>query len=133
MSPAERVAALYDADSPRTFREDVEAHMLTGYVFATPEAFLMGRAIDSGATPEAIADPWHAFPRDAQDTWLIYAYADRFGNSPWGLVKKVLCWMPYPLKNVAWSRKRDGRLRFFDIQKLNERTHEILPPQSHRH
>lgn len=129
MTPAERVAALYDADNPRTFREDLEAHMLTGYVFATPEVFLMGRAIDSSAAPEDIADPWHAFPRNAQDTWLIYAYADHAGNSPWGLVKKVLCWMPYPLKKAAWARKRDKRLRYFDTEKLNERTHEKLRPQ----
>jgi hypothetical protein len=127
MTPAERIHALY-SDSERTFRGDLEQHLLNGYVFSTPEFFLMGRAVDSTAGIEAINDPSIVFPRDRQDCWLVYAYADIMGNSPRGLVKNVLTMMPYPLPLVAWQRKRHDRLRYFKTKHLQLWTQKLFDP-----
>lgn len=119
-APAQRVFDLYVPDSPRTFREDLEAHMFTGYVFSTPEMFLMGRAVRSTADPQDISNPWKYFPRDEQDCWLVHAYADLGGNSRWGLVKKLLRWMPYELPLIAWGRSRDNVIRVFPLRKFQQ-------------
>lgn len=126
MTPAEQIAALYDTDSPRTFREDLEAHMLCGYVFATPDYMLMGRAVDSSADPEEIRNPWHVFPRDRQDCWLIYAFASVVPGM--GLVKTCLTHLPYPLPLVSWERKRDQQLSFYQLDHENLR---LLPSRRH--
>ena len=119
MTPAQKVFALYDPDSPRTFAEDMQAHLLNGYVFSTPELVVMARAVDSLSDQERIEDPWHHFRREVADAWLIYAFAYTGPRlSPSGLVKKLLRHMPYPLGLVCWRRKRHDRLRFYRISKL---------------
>lgn len=118
-TPAQLIRALYDADSPRTFAEDMEAHLLNGYVFSTPEIMLMARAVDSTADPNDINDPWHKFPRETADAWYIYAFAYTGTRlTAQGLVKKLLRYMPYALPLACWGRKRDSRIRFYSITKL---------------
>lgn len=112
-NPALEVYRLYDEHSPRTFREDVEAHLLHGYVFSTPQLFLMGRPVCSWAEPQEINNVWIEFPKERADTWYIYALACAVPTGAVGLVKKTIAHMPYPLPYVAWERKRDRRLRFF--------------------
>lgn len=76
MTPVEQASELYARfPQPRTFREDLEAHLLHGYVFSTPDCFLMARPVSSHATAEAISDPWHRFEPHEQDTWLIWIAA----------------------------------------------------------
>lgn len=127
MTPAERIHALY-SDTERSFRGDLEQHLLNGYVFSTPEFFLMGRPVDSKASMEEINDPSVVFPRDRQDCWVVYAYADIMGNSVRGLVKNVLTMMPYPLPLVCWQRKRHDRLRFYETRKLISWTNTTSVP-----
>jgi|LakMenE18May11ns_1017448.scaffolds.fasta_scaffold9940770_5 hypothetical protein len=119
-APAKQIYDLYDVDSPRTFGEDLQAYLLNGYVFATPTEMLMARPVPSGAEPAMINNPWQVFPVERCDTWYIYAYAQTGKTSPLGLVKKLLRYQPFPLRLVAWERKRDGRLRFYSITKLLE-------------
>ena len=108
-SPVKEIRELYERfPQPRTFEEDVAAHFVTGYLIATPEAFIMGRAIRKDANPALIADPWHSF--DNPDTWLVWAAA---GAS----VKTFLTFMPYPLTWIAWAR-RDRPLKFYQLSKL---------------
>jgi hypothetical protein len=46
MTPIEQAAAVYEREHcPRTLREDLELHLLNGYVFSTPTCFLMGRPV----------------------------------------------------------------------------------------
>lgn len=116
--PLQNLAALYDASSPRTFEQDMATHLRQGYVLSTPDEIILFRPVNSKADPQTINDPACHFRREDCDCWYIYGYADRSGNSCLGLVKKVLRWMPYPLPLVAWERKRDNRLRFYSIEKL---------------
>ena len=110
MHPFDQIAALYKRyPQPRTFEEDLTAHISTGYVHITPDTFLMGRGINRQAPPDLIANPWHTFPIDQQDTWLVFAYS--------GYSRNFLAFLPYPLKWVAWQRR--GRpLRFHELSKI---------------
>ena len=80
MTPAEQAAAVYERETcARSFREDIEAHLLNGYVFSTPTMFIMGRAVDRLAPRELIVDPWHTFPEADRNAWLIYLAAGNVG------------------------------------------------------
>ena len=90
MLPFDQIAALYDRyPQPRTFDEDIAAHISTGCVISTQEFFIMGRGISKNAPPRLTSDPWHAFSRGEQDTWLVFAYA--------GYSRNFLAFVPYPL------------------------------------
>lgn len=113
-----KIIALYNENSPRTFSEDLQAHLVNGFVFSTPEMFLMFRPVRSTADPAEINDPRHHFKRSECDSWYIYAYATARKTSPQSLVKKLLRYQPYALPLVAWEKARDQRLRFHSIKKL---------------
>ncbi len=112
MTPVEIAADLYrKIPFDRTFREDMEAYLIKGYVFNTPELFLMARPVSSLAPIEEIADPYRAFNRGEQDTWLVYLCAGSMVS-----VKKYLTDPPYALPKVAWARHH--RLRFYRTDSL---------------
>lgn len=112
MTPFDQVAELYERyPQPRTFDEDICAHISTGYVVSTPEFFLMGRGVCRNAHLNAISDPRISFPRDQQDTWLVYAFA--------GSSRNFLSFVPYPLTWAAWQR-RGKPLRFHDFNALTK-------------
>lgn len=108
MKPFDVIAELYEVyDVGRTFDEDIAAHISNGYVFSTPEFFLMGRPVDRFADMKSIDDPWYPFPMERQNTWLVYAFAGHSQN--------LLTFMPYPLTWLAWQR-RGNPLRIYDLQ-----------------
>ena len=108
MTPVERAKSI----RPDTFREELEAHLLHGFVLSTPTAFVMGRPIRADSPHELQADPWHVFKEP--DCWLVWLAAGDLA-SIWHLV-------PYPLPWLAWAR-REGALRFYPFaavaKKLN--------------
>jgi hypothetical protein len=94
MSPYERIKQLYD-DKPEqdSFDHYVAMHMRTGFVFSTPEFFIMG-------TPR-IKDSLQGDCHDASqppDTWFIFAMA--------GDTSKAWSILPYELPYIAWERDR---------------------------
>lgn len=98
MTPVEQAAAVYDReDCRRTFREDLELHLLHGYVFSTPTLFMMGRPVNKDAPREWIVDPSHEFAADDWNCWLLYLAAGRISDF-WR-------YEPFPLDFVAWERK----------------------------
>lgn len=112
MKPFDQVSDLYGQyECARTFDEDICAHLETGYVVATPEYFLMGRAVDRWADPELITNPWHAFPADQQNAWLCYAFA--------GDMRRLFDAIP-PLPWAGWQR-RGGGLRFYPFEIVRDR------------
>jgi hypothetical protein len=117
MTPIEKCKMLYTADSPRTFEEDMLAHLSHGYFFSTPEYLLMGRPVWSQATQEQINDVWCAFPPELHDAWYVYAFALAQDEGLQGLVKKLLRHIPYYLPLVAWERSGHP-LTFFSTDKL---------------
>lgn len=102
MTPVEQAAAVYNTEPcARSFREDLEAHLLHGYVFSTPEFFAMGRAVDSHARAGLIVNPWVKF--DTSDAWMIYLVA--------GDTAKAIEALPYDLPLICWERSNS--LRFW--------------------
>lgn len=73
MTPVEQAALVYSREwCASTFREDLEAHLITGYVHSTPEAFVMVRPVSSTADESLILDPWHRFEREECDACPIW-------------------------------------------------------------
>lgn len=106
MTPVEQAAAVYEREwCAGSFREDLEAHLLHGYVHSTPQAFVMARPVDSRAEEALILDPWHAFPRAQQDAWLIWLAA--------GDLAPFLRLFPYELPRLGWQKR--NRLRWHEL------------------
>jgi hypothetical protein len=117
MTPIEKCKMLYTADSPRTFEEDMLAHLSHGYFFSTPEYLLMGRPVCSEAPQEMINDVWCSFERKDWDAWYVYAFALAHDQGLQGLVKKLLRHIPFYLPLIAWERS-GYPLTFFSTDKL---------------
>lgn len=98
MTPVEQAAAVYEREPcARSFREDLELHLLGGYVFSTPAMFIMGRAVNQHAPQLLITDPAHIFPDAEHDAWLVYLAA--------GSVSEFFQFCPKWLDFVMWERK----------------------------
>lgn len=98
MTPVERAAAVYQReDCARTFREDLEAHLLNGYVLSTPTAFVMARPVRHDAPREELVNPWHVFPRGEWDAWMVYLAA--------GDLAEFWRCEPFPLAHVIYERQ----------------------------
>lgn len=109
MSPYELAREVYRHEaSARTFEEDVALHFRFGYVFSTPDAFIMGRPIQHDAPHEEIILPWVTFPDP--DCWLVWLAA-----GPKAL-EIFLRHEPFPCPYFAWER--DNRLRFYTRSQL---------------
>jgi hypothetical protein len=117
VTPLDKVRGLYTAQSPRTFAEDLTAHMQHGYVFSTPEYLMMARPVWTQMTQEAINDVWCNPPQPLWNAWYIYAFALREDQGLQGLVKNLLTHMPFYLPLVAWERTGHA-LTFFSTDKL---------------
>lgn len=81
--------------------------MLNGYVFCTPETFVMGRVVQHDAPAELIVDPWHRF--ESGDCWMVYLAAGC-------ILRDAVGMMPFPLPWLAWER--ENRLRVWRIEKV---------------
>lgn len=106
MTAAETVRGLYQ--SAEAFRDDLAAHLVNGYVFSTPEDFVMARPVNLSAPHVAIVNPWHSFEHEDPNAWLVYAAA--------GSRQNVLAFLPYPLEYLAWHR-RGGPLRVYKLDR----------------
>jgi len=106
MTPVERAAQVYQREEcASTFQRDLEAHLLNGYVFSTPQAFAMGRAVNSKADEALILDPWHSFKSEDCDAWLIWLAA---GDLP-----SLLHCFPHPLPLIGYQMRNILRFRGF--------------------
>jgi len=118
LSPIERMAAVYLNEPCRnTFQDDLAAHLIGGYVFSTPDLFVMGRAVNSKATYEEITDPNFCFEREDCNAWWVHAGAVRGtdNNLRKAIYENVLSdflrFEPHPLPLIGFER--DNRPRFY--------------------
>jgi hypothetical protein len=82
-------------------------HLVRGYVWATPEVFMVAReeCYDPGA------DEFVVGPRNC---WFVELAAGTAGLP----VREFMRVAPHPLPYVAWCRRNDGRLRKFSWERL---------------
>lgn len=110
MTPAQKAANLYKQEEcPRSFREDLEAHLIGGYVFSTPDFFAMGRPVCSTADHADIINPWRTFPEASWDCWFVYLVA--------GDMRKAWQTFPFPLEKIAFEKR--NKLRYYRFQILD--------------
>lgn len=117
MTPLDKVRSLYTEDSPRTFEEDMTAHIASGYFFATPEYVLMARPVWSKAPQHVINNVWNAFPPHLWDAWYVYAFAVANDRGLCDVLTKLLRHIPFFLPLLAWERSGQS-LEFFPTTKL---------------
>lgn len=120
------MSALYDSlealylktGAEEPFANYVLHHARHGFVYATPDFFVMGRPVNRKAAPELIRDATHAFPREECDAWFIHAAA---GNMP-----KMWSITPWPLGWIGWTRLHDplSELQFTPTETLKR----LCPP-----
>jgi hypothetical protein len=108
MSPIEQAMAVYQKEAcARTFDEDLHLHLEHGFVFSTPEFFIMGRPVKSTEEPKYIVNPVIYFTDDC-DCWHIYLMA--------GDCSKAWDIMPYPLPLFSFERRNE--LRFYPMERI---------------
>lgn len=92
MTPAEKARGICER-AGYGFRATLEAFLLNGYVFSTPELFAMARPVPYGI--ESI-EPHEWWPRASCDAWFIWCGV--------GDARHLLKLMPFPLPWLGWNR-----------------------------
>jgi hypothetical protein len=105
MTPVQRAAAVYDREPcARSFKEDLEAHLIYGLVVSTPDLFLMARPVSHDAPRYEIVNPWcNVWDSGEPDCWHLYLYA--------GDMLSAFQQATYELPYVSFERK--NRLRVY--------------------
>lgn len=104
----------------RPFGLYVEWHLQAGFVAATDDFFVMGRAVNSKAQSWRIQESMQVWPRHAQDCWYIFAMC--------GDIAKVWQALPYELPLIAFNRHQQKELRFVSLDRLRSRC--VLDPST---
>jgi len=106
MRPVQEAAAVYEREAcARSFKEDLEAHLLNGIVVSTPDLFLMARPVCHAATREEIVNPWCNSFRHL-DMWHLYLYA--------GDMMSAFKQAPHKLPLVSWEKRNGLRVYSWD-------------------
>ncbi len=87
-------------------------HKAHGFLFATPDFYVMGRPVRKYAPIEQILDVTHRFDVATCDTWFVFLLT--------GDVRKAWAILPWELPWMCWVRDNDPtqELRFFETRRL---------------
>ena len=113
MTPIEQAHALHTSEhGPRSFRCDLEAHLLHGIVFSTPTAFIMARYVSRSWPDSSIINPWLNDATCSQlDTLHVYLAAG-----------DITEFFTFPHNSCKWiSFERKNVLKFYRYDTLKRR------------
>lgn len=114
MTPAEQAAAVYHREEcPRSFRQDLEAHLVNprAVVIATGRLFCMARPVSRDWDQLAITDPNFNSLTCAPDCWHVYLGAGDISE-----------FFTFPHDFLPWvSFERGNRLRIHRYDTLRRR------------
>lgn len=113
MKPVREAAAVYQREPcVRTFREDLEAHLLHGLVYSTSTCFVMARYVSRSWPDSTIVNPWLNDPTCSQlDTLHVYLAAGDLAEL-----------FDFPCQPVVWiSFERRNILRYYSHISLKRR------------
>ena len=97
MSPYELMLEFYGRHAPAVdFRTHVEWHFKHGFVYSTPDYFVMGRPVNHEASAEEITNPEKRWKEEECDCWYVHAMC--------GCVWKAFQIMPWRMPWIAWER-----------------------------
>jgi len=98
-TPFQQAAEAFLAEPhARSLTEDLEAHLINGFVFSRPDYFVMGRPVIRTAPEAQIVDPWHRFPSGQCDCWHVYLMAGNMAKA-WEILPWAMPWMSFERKN----------------------------------
>jgi hypothetical protein len=108
LTPVERAKELLGS----TFREDLEAHLLNGYVISTPETFAMGRPCPKGAE---VFGPWRQWPAESCDSIFVWCAVGELSALA-ALVPAEFVWLGWvrlgrEWPEIHWMETADFRKR----------------------
>ncbi len=102
--------AVYDKEPcTRSFEEDVCSHLEHGFLYSSPELFIMARPVDRYASEEFILNPDYTFIKP--NCWLVWLCAGRIPRI-WHALSLTGLHLPF----VGFQRS--NRLRYYEFTKL---------------
>lgn len=111
MKAIQTAASIYKTEPcARSFREDLEAHLLHGFVYSESDAFVMGRYVNRAWDEEDIKNPWSNPPGEL-DCLMVYLAA--------GDVGKIFTYPHIQCKWIAFERK--NVLKFYCYDTIRHR------------
>lgn len=127
MTPIDRIREFYQLHpQEQPFEWYLNWHLADGFVFSTPEFFIMGRPIkmypDEEATIHGI-DNFAIWDRSEHNCWYVHAMSGNIAK----------CWdiLPYPLGFIAFERTRNGKreLTIMPTERIRRLTHDFFEQQ----
>lgn len=120
LSPAFRAAMEYQIiPGEYTFFDAVEAHLVNGYVVASPEMFILARPVERSASEELLLNPCYRF--ESPDAWFIYLAAGQLKYA-WKFYPKAYEW-------VGWQRR--GKVcRFYEMNQIKRKSYYGIETKS---
>ena len=96
-------------NGPRSFKQDLEAHLIHGIVFSTPTAFVMARYVSRSWPDHSIINPWLNDATCSQlDTLHVYLAAGDLTE-----------FFTFPHISCKWvSFERKNNLKFYSYARL---------------
>ncbi len=121
MTPVEIAKTLHiREDGPRSFLEDLEAHLIHGLVMSTPTAFIMARYVCRDWPGESIINPWVNDPGSSHiDTLHIYLAA--------GDISEFFTFPHRPCRWISFERRNILRFHSYDTLKRRCTTNSTAP------
>ena len=114
MSPIDKIQHTF-AQKGVDFPSILEMHYAHGFVYSTPEFFVMGRPVDSKESYNLIREPTYTFDDYRQDAWWIYGMAGQTDKA-WNI-------LPYHLPLIGFERF-DEIPSFYAISTLRRLTNK---------
>ncbi len=82
------------------------AHLRNNYLFSSPDALVMGRAVNHTAALAVLRNPEWQFPREQQTAWWL-----QWAEGDW---RSLVRHFPYPLPFIVYERRGRLRIRAWD-------------------
>jgi hypothetical protein len=112
MTPWQRAKHWWDNHSTQDFWEAVGEHLSSGYVWNSPECFMLAKACR-----------WNSEEQDFEsgepNTWFVTLAAGTAGTS---CVRECLRVAPHPQTYVAWCRRGSFEPRVYSMKQLIQKT-----------
>lgn len=89
----------FNENGPRSFREDLEAHLMHGFVYSTPSAFVMARMVSRDWPACDIINPWKndlTCPPDCLHIYLAAGDIQEF----WTFPHPHAVWVSFERRNI---------------------------------
>lgn len=99
----------------RIFEDDLDLHLLNGWVYSSPKLFAMGRPVDIHANKNDILDPAVHFPEHSWNCWHCALFA--------GDLSLLFTFVPFELPFCSFQKR--NRLRFYATNLLKERFQDV--------